>query len=111
MRPSNLRHGFRFRMPERELKSSVIEKDAGAEILQWRVHVVDEYLSTGLQRVLWHYVRLKVFDANGKEKAGTVIFLIGTAAGSPTWSLLMPTIFCSSAPDILLRLGKRRSPF
>jgi hypothetical protein len=57
---------------ERELKSSVIEKESGAEILLWRVHVVDEYLSTGLQRVLWHYVRLKVFDANGKEKAGTV---------------------------------------
>src|SRR5689334_6013937 len=57
---------------ERELKSSVIEKESGAEILLWRVHVVDEYLSTGLQRVLWHYVRLKVFDANGKDKAGTV---------------------------------------
>jgi hypothetical protein len=57
---------------DRELKSSVIEKEAGAEILLWRVHVVDEYLSNGLQRVLWHYVRLKVFDANGKEKAGTV---------------------------------------
>ena len=62
---------------ERELKTSVSEKDAGAEILQWRVHVVDECLSTGLQRVLWHYGRLKVFDANGKEQAGTVSSLSG----------------------------------
>jgi hypothetical protein len=57
---------------ERSLKSSTVEKEAGAEILLWRVHVVDEYLSVGLQRVLYHYVRLKVFDASGKEKTGTL---------------------------------------
>jgi len=57
---------------DRALKTSVVEKDTGAEILLWRVHVVDEYLSMGLQRVLYHYVRLKIFDANGREKAGTV---------------------------------------
>src|SRR5437870_9157486 len=57
---------------DRQLKSPNVEKDAGAEILLWRVHVVDEYLSEGFQRVLYHYVRLKVFDAKGKEKTGTV---------------------------------------
>jgi hypothetical protein len=66
---------------ERELKNSVVEKDAGAEVLVWRVHVVDEYLSDGLQRVLWHYLRLKVFDANGKEKAGTVDLPYGDKGG------------------------------
>jgi len=57
---------------DRQLKNSSVEKDAAAEILLWRVHVVDEYLSVGLQRVFYHYIRLKVFDANGKEKLGTV---------------------------------------
>lgn len=57
---------------ERVLKSAVVEKDAGAEILLWRVHVVDEYVTNGLQRVLYNYVRMKVFTSEGKEKAGTV---------------------------------------
>src|SRR5215813_14721093 len=57
---------------DRALKASTVEKDAGAEILLWRVHVVDEYLSADLQRVLYHYIRLKIFDASGKEKVGTV---------------------------------------
>src|SRR5262245_27729219 len=57
---------------ERQLKTPVVEKDAGAEILLWRVHVVDEYQGQDLQRVFYHYIRLKVFDAKGKEKTGTV---------------------------------------
>src|SRR6267142_1574221 len=57
---------------ERQLKSPVVEKDAGAEILLWRVHVVDEYLSSNLQRVLYHYIRLKIFNAKASEKTGTV---------------------------------------
>ena len=37
---------------ERDLKTPRVDKDAGAEILLWRVHVVDELLSNGdLQRV------------------------------------------------------------
>ncbi len=27
---------------DRQLKAPLVEKDAGAEVLQWRVHVVDE---------------------------------------------------------------------
>ena len=57
---------------DRQLKSPIVEKDAAAEVLLWRVHVVDEYLSVDLQRVLYHYVRLKVFDAKGKDNVGTV---------------------------------------
>jgi hypothetical protein len=34
---------------ERQMKGPLVDKDAGAEILLWRVHVVDEYLSVGLQ--------------------------------------------------------------
>jgi hypothetical protein len=59
---------------ERDQKSPVVEKDAGAEILFWRVHVVDELLSDNrsFQRVFYNYVRLKVFDDGGREKTATI---------------------------------------
>jgi hypothetical protein len=57
---------------DRQLKNAIVKKDSGAEILLWRVHVVDEYVGDGLQRVLYNYVRMKIFNADGKEKAGTV---------------------------------------
>lgn len=59
---------------ERALKTPTVEKDAGAEILLWRVHVVDELLGDNreLQRVFYHYIRLKIFDDKGKEKASTI---------------------------------------
>src|SRR5580658_8683181 len=59
---------------EQQQKSPAVEKDAGAEILLRRVHVVDEYSSdhAGLQRATYNYVRLKIFDEKGKEKAVTV---------------------------------------
>jgi hypothetical protein len=64
---------------ERQLKAPTVEKDAGAEILFWRVHIVDELLSGNrdIQRVFYHYVRLKVFDEKGKEKAGTIDLTYG----------------------------------
>lgn len=59
---------------ERALRSPSVEKDAGAEVLLWRVHVVDELLgnNTDLQRVFYHYVRLKVFNEKGKEDTSTI---------------------------------------
>src|ERR1700677_1784389 len=64
---------------ERQLKAPTVEKDAGAEILFWRVHIIDELLSGNrdIQRVFYHYVRLKVFDEKGKEKAGTIDLTYG----------------------------------
>src|SRR5436190_5007192 len=63
---------------ERQLKAPAVEKDAGAEVLFYRVHVVDELLSSyDVQRVFYHYVRLKVFDEKGKEKAGTIDLTYG----------------------------------
>lgn len=54
---------------ERDLKTPRVDKDAGAEILLWRVHVVDELLSNeDLQRVFYHYVRLKVFNEKEKKR-------------------------------------------
>ena len=58
---------------ERSLKAPLVEKDAGAEILFWRVHVRDELQNRqDLQRALYHYIRLKIFDEKGKEKAATI---------------------------------------
>ena len=58
---------------DKQAKSPVVDKDAGAEVPLSRVHVSDEYLSGGgLQRVLYHYVRVKVFNAGAKEKVGTI---------------------------------------
>jgi hypothetical protein len=66
---------------EQQMKSPTVEKDAGAEILFWRVHIVDEFLSSDLQRVFYHYVRLKVFDEKGKEKAATIDLPYGDRGG------------------------------
>jgi hypothetical protein len=59
---------------EREMKAPIVEKEAGAEVLLWRVHVVDELLGNNseLQRVFYHYIRLKIFDEKGKEKTSTI---------------------------------------
>src|SRR5215469_14959610 len=58
---------------DRNLKAPVVEKNAGVEALFWRVHVRDELLGgQELQRVMYHYIRLKVFDEKGKEKVSTI---------------------------------------
>lgn len=64
---------------EQEMKAPKVESDAGAEVLLWRVHVVDELLGSNvdLQRVFYHYVRLKIFDEKGKEKAATIDLTYG----------------------------------
>lgn len=57
---------------DRAQHAPMVEKDAGAEILQWRVHVVDEFTGQDLQRVSYNFIRLKIFDEKGKEKAATI---------------------------------------
>jgi len=55
------------------MKTPLVEKDAGVEALFWRVHVRDEVVGgRDLQRVFYHYVRLKIFDEKGKEQAATI---------------------------------------
>ncbi len=48
---------------EKNLKAPVIDKDAGAEALFWRVHVTNEYYGTTFE----HYVRIKIFNQRGCE--------------------------------------------
>src|SRR5258708_2024528 len=57
---------------QRAMKAPVVEKDAGVEALFWNVHVKDEIQGQDIQRILYHYVRLKIFDEKGKEKAATI---------------------------------------
>ena len=55
------------------MQAPLVEKDAGAEVLVWRAHLLDEFLSRNtLQRVFYHYVRLKIFTEKGKEQASTI---------------------------------------
>lgn len=72
--PEEFRTWLAISDAERALKAPRVEKDAGAEVLLWRVRVVDEVLGNrvDLQRVLYNYVRVKIFDDKGKEKASTV---------------------------------------
>jgi hypothetical protein len=58
---------------ELRMTAPVVDKDAGVEALFWRVYVVDELSgdARGFQRTLYHYVRLKVFNEEGKRKAAT----------------------------------------
>jgi hypothetical protein len=57
---------------ERGMKAPMVEKDAGAEAIFWRVHVRDNLVDGDLQRVFYHYVRLKIFNEKGKEAAATI---------------------------------------
>jgi hypothetical protein len=55
------------------LKAPTIDKDADAEALFWEVRMQDEPDSYGqIQRVLNHYVRLKIFTERGVEQHGKV---------------------------------------
>jgi hypothetical protein len=58
---------------ERALKAPMVEKDAGAEVLLWRVRVADELVAgQDLRRAFYNYVRVKVFDEKGKERIATI---------------------------------------
>lgn len=55
------------------LKAPTIDKDADAEALFWEVRMQDEPDGYGqIQRVLNHYVRLKIFTERGVEQHGKV---------------------------------------
>jgi hypothetical protein len=57
---------------ERNLKAPVVDKEAGAEALFWRVHVVDEVKGNDPQTIFYHYIRVKIFNDRGRETQGTV---------------------------------------
>ncbi len=57
---------------ERQMKAPIVDPNAGVEALFWRVHVWDERFGQDFQRVMHHYVRLKIFSDKGKDKAATI---------------------------------------
>ena len=56
---------------ERNLKAPTVDPEAGAEALFWRVHLVDSYQNGEAQTVLYHYLRIKIFDQRGAKSQGT----------------------------------------
>ncbi len=56
---------------ERNLKAPTIDPEAGAEALFWRVHIIDDLKGKDPQTVLYHYLRIKVFNQRGSETQGT----------------------------------------
>jgi hypothetical protein len=57
---------------ERAQKAAKVEKSAGAEALFWRVHVWDEVMGTDWQRHRVNYVRIKVFNEEGRKKVSSI---------------------------------------
>ncbi|MBL8239634.1 MAG: DUF3857 and transglutaminase domain-containing protein [Bryobacterales bacterium] len=62
---------------EKNQKAPLVDKTAGVEALFWRVHVWDEVISSDWQRHHVHYVRLKVFNEEGKKKISSFEFPYG----------------------------------
>jgi len=77
---------------ELKMTSPVVDKDAGVEALFWRVYVVDQRLGEELERTLYHYVRLKVFNQEGKDRVSTINirYLGGTVITSVTGRTVKP---------------------
>ena len=77
---------------ELKMASPVVDKDAGVEALFWRVHVTDERLGEEIERALYHYVRLKVFNQEGKDKVSTINirYLGNTVISSVTGRTVKP---------------------
>ncbi len=65
---------------EKALKSPTVEPDAGVEGLFWRVHVEDNFTGD-LQRIYYHYIRLKVFNERGKSQVATINIPIALNSG------------------------------
>jgi hypothetical protein len=57
---------------EMKMKAPVVDPKAGVEAIFWRIHVMDNDTPSETVRITVHYVRLKVFNEQGKDKAATI---------------------------------------
>jgi len=57
---------------EMKMKAPVVDPRAGVEAIFWRIHVMDNDTPSETVRITVHYVRLKVFNEQGKDKAATI---------------------------------------
>jgi hypothetical protein len=55
-----------------KMKAPLVDPKAGVEAIFWRVHVMDNDTPSETVRITVHYVRLKVFSEEGKDKASTL---------------------------------------
>jgi hypothetical protein len=49
-------------------QSSKIEADADSEAIFWEVRVMDEVINSQPHTVLWHYLRIKIFNERGRNR-------------------------------------------
>ncbi|MBI2687992.1 MAG: DUF3857 domain-containing protein [Acidobacteria bacterium] len=57
---------------EKQQTAPRVDKSAGAEAIFWRVHVWDEVTGSDWQRHRVNYVRVKVFNEEGKKKVSSI---------------------------------------
>jgi len=62
------------------LKEPQVEKDADAEAVFWEIRVADEVNENFARAVRRHYVRVKIFTAQGKEDQGKVDLVYSSRA-------------------------------
>jgi len=66
---------------EKQQKAPRVDKAAGAEALFWRVHVWDEVVGNDWQRHYVNYVRIKIFNEEGKKKVSSIEIPFGNQIG------------------------------
>ncbi len=54
---------------EINMKAPQVDKDADAEAIFWEVRVLDELSGSDLQATRSHYLRMKIFQDKGRERA------------------------------------------
>ena len=57
---------------DRQIQTPSVDKSAGVEALFTRVYVADEFRGGDAFRAFRHYIRLKVFNDQGKEQVSTI---------------------------------------
>ena len=66
---------------ELQMAGPKVEKNADAEAILWDVYVSDEDTGGGLQSVLNHYVRIKIFNERGREAFSKIDIPFGRVEG------------------------------
>lgn len=101
---------------EKEQKAPRVDKTAGAEAIFWRVHVWDQVMGSDWQRHEVSYVRVKVFNEEGKKRVSSIEVPYGkdTAITSIEGRTIQPdgTIVLLKKEDIhdreVVRVGRIR---
>ena len=66
---------------ELQLKTPKVEADSDAEAILWDVYVADEESGMGLETILNHYLRIKIFNERGREAFSKIDIPFGRVEG------------------------------